>query len=93
MNSLLEEITAWADETFPSQTIPGLLSHISSEVEELIKCPDDGSEMADIVTLVFYLAHMQNIDLFEEIRKKHEINKTRVWSTADPITGIIHHKE
>lgn len=93
LTELLKITNAWADKTFPTQTIPGLTAHIASEAEELKNAPDDSSEMADIVSLVAYLAHLQGIDLVKAIKDKHEVNLTRTWKDADPLTGMIKHVE
>lgn len=65
--------------------VPELLCLIHSEVSEALEVYRGGhdgtlgEELADVVIRVMDLAEAYGIDLYKEIHKKHEYNKTRPY--------------
>jgi len=72
----------WAEKTFPQSTKAGIVEHLKTEVDELLEsnAPEEG---ADCLLLLLHHAHKCGYDLYEEARKKHEINKTRKWGAPN----------
>lgn len=72
----------WCD---PKQGVPEQLCLIHSEVSEVLQAYRDkndnhiGEELADIVLRVMFTSSELNINLEEEILKKHEKNKLRPY--------------
>ncbi|MBU4217233.1 hypothetical protein L6270_05395 [Candidatus Parcubacteria bacterium] len=53
------------------------------------KLPDLGEELADVVIYLLGLAEILNIDLEEELLKKVEKNKNRVYKIIDGVNTRI----
>ncbi len=93
INELAKQITTWADDTFGMDNRVGLVvPHLLEEVKELAKTPADPLEMADVIMLVFQLAHFADVNIEDALRLKLKINKTRQW-TKDNITGAWRHEK
>ncbi len=92
---LQTEIAAWARETFGPNYGFNDLHKLFDEMEELKRAalvygaesqamndPEPmavANEAADVMHMLFQLAHNLGFDLLEETRKKFEINKQRAW--------------
>ncbi len=74
-----------------ARNVPELLCLIHSEVSEALEAyrhnDDDnmGEELADIVIRVMDMAEYYNIDLAEQIIKKHNHNKTREYRHGNKV--------
>jgi len=49
-------------------------------------------EIADCAILLFHIAYLTNVNLYQAINSKMAINRNRVWGTPDE-NGIIYHKK
>lgn len=87
---VLEEIGAWAHETFPRWSNGGIIEHIRRELTELEEDPMSGEEMADIVILLCHLAYEHDVNLMDAIKVKHVINQHRTWGEPDA-QGVVEH--
>lgn len=94
MTLLQIEIGEWGVKTFGrNQTIEGLKKHIEKEVSELLVSPNlqnEKEECADIVILLFGIAHRRGFDLIEEVRNKFQVVQRRKWAEPDE-NGVIQH--
>ena len=89
-NSFQRIVGQWGDELFGvGQKAPGIVAHLRKEVEELAEfhAPEEG---ADCFLLLLQHAHQCGYDLYEEAKKKHQINLTRKWGAPDK-DGCIEH--
>lgn len=81
-------ISAWAEATFgPVSSNARVAARANEEMAELLRAltvdddsPKAGEEMADIVIVLCRLADRMGIDLFDEMDKKMQINRTRIWA-------------
>ncbi len=89
MNEFQKEVAAWQDATFPTGTAESALEHLKREIVELVdsQCP---TEAADCLLLLIAFANKKGFNLFEEAKKKFEINKTRKWAAPDE-KGVSEH--
>lgn len=87
--ALQTEIGSWSDQAFPQATLHSIKKHFEKESKEFVESGDP-SEIADCVLLLMHYAHRQGYNILEEVRKKHEINKTRVWGKPDA-DGVVEH--
>lgn len=69
----------WCCETFPNETVEGVLRHLESEFAELKEAPFDPMEMADCFLLLQCLASHCGVDLMKAAREKFEKCKARKW--------------
>lgn len=82
-----------------------LLMHLEEEYDELTEAfsnvgfplldtevEDVAYEAADMVILLFRLAHICGFDLLQAVERKMEVNRTRVWGAPDE-RGLIRHVE
>lgn len=92
---LQTEVATWARETFGPNYGFNDLRKLFNEMEELKRAalvygaesqamsdPEPtavANEAADVMHMLFQLAHNLGFDLLEQTRKKFEINKQRVW--------------
>lgn len=98
LSSFQRSVGEWGDETFYTEHIShwefvdGRMNHLKKEIEELEKAPyiETPEELADCFLILLHLAHLRNIDLLDEARKKMKINKDRSWGEADK-DGVIEH--
>lgn len=99
IQTFMEEITAWADKTFPDQPVLGKLSHLRDEVKELQSAVDNGDpqdmadELADCWILLLNIS--KKIGYTEQgiataIRTKMAINRNRIWGKKGTEGQIYH---
>ena len=95
MTDLITQIQEWGLETFPEATAQSVLLHLQEEIGELWAEVDQGTpvneELADCFILLIQLARQLDLDVYEEVHKKFEINKTRTWEKVD--AGFWKHVE
>ena len=103
MQNLMNEQFKWARETFPGQTLQGVLNHLSQEVDELKdacqkEVDTEGAstsqeEWADVLLLMLTAAKMCGLSV-EDLRMfaslKLSINKERKWGPLEE-DGSAHH--
>jgi hypothetical protein len=80
------EHSQWADETFTTQTIDGVIAHLKREAQEVINAqtvPDVISESVDVFMLAINLCHKTGFDFLKHVWRKFDINKTRKWGERD----------
>jgi plasmid maintenance system antidote protein VapI len=94
--NLLVRHMAWADRTFPRETLLKVAQHLVKEVGELQQRPDSGEEHADVyllaqrvVGLVRRSASAAGIDLIEVAEAKLLVNESRVWEPGTD--GVYEH--
>lgn len=96
IEAFLNDKNEWSLETFgKGERTEGIISHITSELEEVRETPHDVYEWVDIIFLAMdgaYRAGFDAQDLIEAMERKHEINKNRVWPVADQDTPSFHVK-
>lgn len=95
---LARDHAAWSVATWGTDRGPvGPIRHIASEVEEIIKAPDDIVEYADILLLWLDACRLAGFTLPEVVqaaRDKHEVNKTkRAWAPAVDGEPCFHKKD
>ena len=102
--SLQREIGEWGKRQFPDATAFSILEHLWEEYKELraevyvheLPGVEDrgarlGEEAADMVILLFHLAHrFGGFDLMAEVRRKFDVNTKRTWGEPDA-QGVIRH--
>jgi hypothetical protein len=82
----VSEHSQWADETFATQTIDGVIAHLKREAQEIIDAqtvPDVISESVDVLMLAINLCHKTGFDFLKHVWRKFEINKARKWGKRD----------
>lgn len=87
-----EAVGRWADQVFPHSTLKSILAHLQEEVEEELNESASPDEAADVLLLLLHYAHKRQFDLFEEAKRKFDINRGRRWSKPD-VSGISRHLE
>ena len=88
---LAEEVTKWADQTFPDRTDASMFLKMYEEIGEVIRSGGDRLEVADLFILILDYAKRKNIVLRSAIGEKLEINRNRDWKlNAD---GTMSHKD
>ena len=92
--SLQRRIGQWQDKTFGSaQTLEGLGHKLEDEIGELLTAETDDqvmAECADVLHLLFGIAHRKGFDLLSACEAKFAINQTRNWGTPDERGTISH---
>ncbi|HWD20481.1 MAG TPA: dATP/dGTP pyrophosphohydrolase domain-containing protein [Verrucomicrobiae bacterium] len=86
LQQLQDEQSAWADRTFPGETIESVIDHLIEEARELRNAPHDLVEMADVLLLVLRTARLGGFntnDLVKAARLKLDVCKTRQWENID----------
>lgn len=89
LDTVLKDVAAWADDSFPEETLDARLAHLRKEYDELLARPESGEEMADMVMIIANHAHIMGVDLKAEIRRKLAINRVRTWRTGPD--GVVEH--
>ena len=96
---ILQEISLWATETFPTKDVPdfykkldGLIIHMEREIEELKDNPQDVLEAADIIILAAHFIGLQGYNPDDVVAGKHGVNKLRKWKEPDG-QGVVEHEE
>lgn len=82
----------WAEETFKDSDRASHIKHLKEEVEELAKAKDFNNlkeECADILLIVFSLAHREGFDLEEVAMSKFHTCLHREWKTNEE--GNVRH--
>jgi len=96
MDPIQDRIAAWAEQTFPGETVASTLAHLDEEHDELydaIKHPRPGGvaeELADMAILLYKLAAMMGVDLDVAVEDKHDLNTNRAWGPPGH-NGVRHH--
>ena len=86
LQRLQDEVTGWAEKTFPSQSIESKAAHLIDEAQEIWETPRDLVEHADALLLLLQLTKMAGYtaeDLMVASFAKLDINKRRQWQAAD----------
>jgi hypothetical protein len=95
-----EMVTEWQEATFPNQPTMAKISHLATELSELVDDieqdkPSKRLEFADCFILLFGAAKAEGLsyeDICNAIDEKHDINVSRFWSSPDD-NGVIRHIE
>lgn len=90
-------ISDWADKTFgPSGSNARVAARANEEMAELLRAltaddehPKAVEEVADIVIILYRLATRLGVDLHDEIERKMNINRDRIWKRDN--TGHGYH--
>lgn len=90
IKKIQDEIGAWAEKTFPEETLTALFVHLVEEIGELSKSDFDEEELADCAILILNMAHLRKINLGEAIKMKMKVNKCREWGEPDK-QNIVRH--
>jgi NTP pyrophosphatase (non-canonical NTP hydrolase) len=86
LESLQEEVDAWASEVFPERSVDTIRKKLIQEAMELVLAlaiehwDDIEDEVADVQILVLDLCKKRGIDLLAVTRRKHLINVGRDWT-------------
>lgn len=101
---LRKQVVRWSDQTFPRTNTASKALHLREEASELHDAITDYSwppilrrdhiarELADIFIIAMHLADCEGIDLYEAVRQKLAIVRTREWLPPDE-NGVIRHKK
>jgi guanylate kinase len=83
LQQLQAEAVQWADSVFPNRTPSSAFLKMFSELGEIIDCPTDGLEWADLFVLALDLMKMHGItDPASYIRQKLATNRERSWQVG-----------
>ena len=93
-------VTEWQEATFPEQPTMAKISHLASELSELVDDIIENRktkrlEFADCFILLFGAAKSEGLsyeDICNAIDEKHDINVSRFWGNPDE-NGVIRHIE
>ena len=69
---------SWAVENFPVTSKTNAIKLVE-EAEELLESPNDAEEMADVLMVVCYQAHLAGVDLASAFENKLAKNRVRAW--------------
>lgn len=94
-------ISDWADETFgPAGSNARVAARANEEMAELLRAltaddehPKAAEEVADVVIILARLATRLGVDLQQEIERKMEVNRERVWTKDGTGHGYHTRKE
>lgn len=100
-NFLQNEVTLWANETFPQSTVASKVLHLWEEIQEAFEkaiSEECLEECADCGLILMHLASSLNVELpaptaiaFEDYMcDKLAICKARNWGKPDA-NGVVHH--
>jgi len=90
--AIQEDVVQWLNRVHPERTKAAIWGKLEEELNEASEKPDDITEWADIMIVLFDLAMMHGHyfdDILMEARKKLEINKNRTWKINSD--GIMSH--
>lgn len=97
LEQVQDEITRWANATFPERTAFNALSKVTmKEIPELLVHLEEqgtdniGTELADVFILLIDLAAMWEVNLPTAIRDKMFVNYERTWK-RDKESGLWQH--
>lgn len=98
LSEFQREVGEWGDKIFNPNGYnkysfcDGRIKHFMKEAQELSEScfRHIPKESADCFLLLLHIAHIQGFDLFDEARKKLEINHKRKWGEPDK-DGVIEH--
>ncbi len=89
-----KSVTQWAEKTFgPAPDHGALVDRACLELQELrsaLKAEDVeeiGSELADIIILLYRIAELRGLDITEQIDSKMQVNRQRAWIAKGDGTG------
>lgn len=89
MADLQRAVHKWADETFPDRPAEAAWLKLFEELGEAIKTPHAAEEWGDIMIMLFDLATIYGVDLYEATILKLNINRGRKWQRLG--TGVYSH--
>lgn len=81
IGQLSEEVTQWADITFPHRNDASMFLKLYGEIGEMIESDGDAMEIADVFIMMLDYAARKKVDITSAVRKKLDINWTREWVT------------
>lgn len=103
MTELQQEVTEWAEATFPGSTVQAKILHLWEELEEAFERANSKAdyktceEIADAGLITLHLASSLGVELpaatprfAAEVRNKLDICKTRKWGAPDE-NGVVRH--
>jgi hypothetical protein len=97
LDALRREVLDWQAQTFTARTFASITAHLAREAVELRDDPDDGSEHADAMMLLWAavdelqrLQEAHGIDVLEVVRAKLARNRLRTWGEPDA-DGVVSH--
>lgn len=82
MDGLQRRIGEWGEATFPDATWGSILKHLNEEWQEFSQCSDPEQmmeEAADMMMILFHLAHRCGISLEEVIARKFVVCQNSEW--------------
>ena len=92
MKETQQSICAWTEETFgPAPSQARIAARANEEMAELLRLvtsnaydPHEAAEeAADVVIVLYRLAHVCGVDLHAAIDRKMAINRQRKWAVTD----------
>ena len=90
IKALQDRVVKWADRLYPDRTVHGALSKlVLEEIPEFLMKPTDPLEYADLLIMIFDIAHLSGIDIKEAVLAKIAINEARRWRIDK--NGIMGH--
>lgn len=89
MNFMQKEVDGMIEAMNFKPTDAGLVNKLYEEFREFIESRKP-EEAADLFIVLLSIANHRGFDLFQEAKKKIDINKKRKWSKPNKF-GLIHH--
>ena len=86
MNDLQRRVGEWGQATFPGSTWASILKHLNEEWQEFSQSSDPlemMAEAADMIMLLFHLAHRCGISLENVIEAKFALCQKSEWTEPD----------
>lgn len=103
MSDLQRRIGEWCEGPFAQATWQGQCRRLQEEIHELYRAYADSpemlpghrpdlivEEMADVVMILFHMAHRLNVDLYSACLNKWDQNQQREWR-VDPQGDSVSH--
>lgn len=90
LGEVLQECSEWAFATFVPHSAEGVMAHLIEEWGEFMENPSNGEEGADVMMLMHHWFLLQEINIRDELVRKLEINRSRVWGQRDE-RGVVKH--